>query len=221
MSEDLKADVSLPDDDLDTKYRVLPLFHRPLLIPAAVYSTLLLVAYFAAVYTNRTGWKIALPFALAAPVLGLLIAHDFSSYRLPNKLVATAWAILIPTSVIAILMIPDEDPLSTYAWAFVGAMFITVLLYALALLFGGIGLGDVKLSGALAFAVGINGIVYVPFSMVLFPFALGSVVGLVLIATKRADNGTKTKIPFGPYLILGPYVGMYLTYPVATMLGYM
>ena len=61
----------------------------------------------------------------------------------------------------------------------------------------GMGFGDVKLAGALGLFLGFPDIVLALY----IAFLTGAVVGVILMVGKRA--GLKTKLAFGPFLILG------------------
>ena len=69
----------------------------------------------------------------------------------------------------------------------------------------GMGFGDVKLAGLLGMAMG-----YVSWGSLAFGsfagFALGPIAGIVLIASGRGTR--KTAVPFGPFMILGSFLGM-------------
>jgi leader peptidase (prepilin peptidase) / N-methyltransferase len=75
----------------------------------------------------------------------------------------------------------------------------------------GMGRGDRKLAPVLGLCLG-----YLGWGAVLvgsfLGFVLGGIVGVVLIARRRA--GRKTKIPFGPFMILGAYLGLFIGQPV-------
>jgi leader peptidase (prepilin peptidase)/N-methyltransferase len=77
-------------------------------------------------------------------------------------------------------------------------------LYACAA-FGGLGMGDVKLGALLGVTVGCFGLSAVlPFAVVAICSA--GVVGAVVVVVTRSVGGTagwRTRIPFGPFLLLG------------------
>lgn len=77
-----------------------------------------------------------------------------------------------------------------------------LLLIHLATLGRGMGLGDVKFALFGVFLGPANTIVWI-----LFTFIFGGVVGLLLIATKKA--GMKDKVAFGPFLIIAFFVVLY------------
>jgi leader peptidase (prepilin peptidase)/N-methyltransferase len=70
----------------------------------------------------------------------------------------------------------------------------------------GMGFGDVKLSGVVGLYLGWIGwgaLVFGAFAA----FVLGGLVGIALILF--AGGGRKTKVPFGPFMLLGALVGIY------------
>lgn len=75
----------------------------------------------------------------------------------------------------------------------------------------GMGLGDVKLAPLLGVVLGVLGW---GASLVglLSGFVLGTVVGVVLMSFGKA--GRKTKVPFGPFMLLGAVFGLVLGRPI-------
>ena len=71
---------------------------------------------------------------------------------------------------------------------------------------GGMGMGDVKLAAVLGLYLGFLGwgnLLVGAFAA----FVFGGVFGLAAHVTRRA--GRKTAIPFGPWMILGAWVGVF------------
>ncbi|WP_199922326.1 hypothetical protein [Microterricola viridarii] len=69
------------------------------------------------------------------------------------------------------------------------------------------GFGDVKLAGLLGLYLGFLGVG--PLLIGAFAaFVLGGVYSLILIWLKRA--GRKSGIPFGPWMLLGAWLGIFL-----------
>jgi leader peptidase (prepilin peptidase) / N-methyltransferase len=74
------------------------------------------------------------------------------------------------------------------------------------------GLGDVKLAGVLGLYLGWLGwgqLVIGAFAA----FAVGAVVSIGIVMFK--DGGRKTRIPFGPFMLIGVLIGIYAGQPLA------
>jgi leader peptidase (prepilin peptidase)/N-methyltransferase len=76
---------------------------------------------------------------------------------------------------------------------------------------GGIGYGDVKFAGVLGLFLG-----YLSWGALITgafaAFALGGIFGLALVASRRADR--KSGIPFGPWMLIGAWVGVLFSTPI-------
>lgn len=76
----------------------------------------------------------------------------------------------------------------------------------------GMGLGDVKLSGVLGLYLawlGWGQLVVGAFAA----FLVGAVVSVSVVAARGGDR--KTKVPFGPFMLIGVLIGIYAGHPVA------
>lgn len=169
----------------------------------------------AAVVGALLGWARAaqpdLPAFLVLGVLGTGMAYvDLRRHLLPDRLTVptlAAGAVLLAAAALA-----SEDGASAYAraWAAAGALLLFYLLLAL-IYPAGLGLGDVKLAGALGLHLG-----WLSWSAVvvgtLASFFIGGVVGAVLLLARRATRGTA--IPFGPAMLVGALVAVVWTEPI-------
>jgi leader peptidase (prepilin peptidase) / N-methyltransferase len=133
-----------------------------------------------------------LPFVAA---LIALAAIDFDHKLLPNKIVYP----LAAYGVIATLLV-DRDDLVENLIAGAGAF--AFLLAAVIAYPRGMGMGDVKLAGAMGLYLGVSVI-----PALLVAFLSGSVVGVFIIAREGAA-GRKKAVPFGVFLALGGIVGV-------------
>jgi leader peptidase (prepilin peptidase) / N-methyltransferase len=135
---------------------------------------------------------------LELPLVAALIALaaiDYDHRLLPNKIVYP----LAAYGVIATLLV-DRDDLVENLIAGAGAF--AFLLAAVLAYPRGMGMGDVKLAGAMGLYLGLSVI-----PALLAAFLSGSVVGLVIIAREGAA-GRKKAVPFGVFLALGGIVGV-------------
>jgi leader peptidase (prepilin peptidase) / N-methyltransferase len=133
-----------------------------------------------------------LPFVAA---LIALAAIDFDHKLLPNRIVypLAAWGL------IATLLVDSADLVENLA---AGAGAFAFLLVALIAYPRGMGMGDVKLAGAMGLFLGLSVI-----PALLVAFLSGSVVGLAIIAREGA-GARKKAVPFGVFLALGGIVAV-------------
>jgi leader peptidase (prepilin peptidase)/N-methyltransferase len=153
----------------------------------------------------NSGW---LPVVAGTYVLALVWALtlaliDIDVRRLPDALVLPAYPVAAALLAACSATTGDWTSLRTAA-ACAGCAVAGFL--ALALLSPGaegLGLGDVKLAGVLGGMLGwldwFNAVMGL-----LTGFVLGGLVALVLLVTKRADR--KSRMPFGPAMIMGAYL---------------
>jgi leader peptidase (prepilin peptidase) / N-methyltransferase len=140
---------------------------------------------------------------------GIALAYiDVETMRLPDVLTLPSIAAVGGLLVIpAVVYHQWHDYLR--AWEAAAALFV---FYAALVLAKGMGRGDRKLAPVLGLCLG-----YLGWGAVLvgsfLGFVFGGLVGVALIARRKA--GRKTKIPFGPFMILGAYVGLLLGQPVS------
>lgn len=164
-------------------------------------------AFFAAVTVIAVGVNATLWAWLAVALIGAVLAFvDLAHHRLPDRLVGPLYLV-----VMLLLLIPSvtSGDWAAYLRALLGAVAMFVAYFLLALIYpAGMGMGDVKLAGALGLALGYLGWAYVIVGF-LAAFFLGSFVGLALLALRRVDR--KTPIPFGPFMIVGSVLAVVLT----------
>jgi leader peptidase (prepilin peptidase) / N-methyltransferase len=143
---------------------------------------------------------------LLVPVAGLMGAVDLAVFRLPDVLTLPAAA---GTAVLlgAAALLPGHAGSWTRALLGGLALLGTYLLLHLVNP-SGMGLGDVKLAPTLGMALAWYGWPALVLGT-LVAFGLGAVVGLALLALRRADR--RTPIPFGPFMLLGALAAVLLT----------
>jgi leader peptidase (prepilin peptidase)/N-methyltransferase len=135
---------------------------------------------------------------LELPFVAALIALagiDYDHKLLPNRIVypLAVWGLVATVLV-------DRDDLVEHLVAGAGAflfLFLAVLAYP-----RGMGMGDVKLAGAMGLYLGVSVI-----PALLIAFLSGSIVGLVILAREGAA-ARKKAVPFGIFLALGGIVAV-------------
>lgn len=139
---------------------------------------------------------------LAAVGIALALI-DIDTRRLPNVIVAPSYAVLAALLVVAAIV--DDHP-GNLVRALLGMLGLAAFFLVVLLVYPkGMGWGDVKLAGLLGLAMG-----YVSWAALLIGsfagFVLGATVGVAVIA---AGSGTrKTAVPFGPFMIVGAFLGL-------------
>lgn len=135
------------------------------------------------------GQELLVPILLyiAACVLIILMHIDARSMMLPDLFI-----LFLGIIALALSLASDRAGDDMAFGALAGAGVIYAIWLATA--GQGIGFGDVKLMMPLGILFGLQGTV----TLLFIAFFIGGLVGIVLLATKRA--GRKTEIPFGPFL---------------------
>jgi leader peptidase (prepilin peptidase)/N-methyltransferase len=133
-----------------------------------------------------------LPFVAA---LIALAAIDLDHRLLPNKIVYP----LAAYGLVATLLVDRADLVENLV---AGAGAFTFLFVALLAYPRGMGMGDVKLAGAMGLFLGLSVI-----PALLIAFLSGSLVGLAMIAREGA-SARKKAVPFGVFLALGGIVAV-------------
>jgi leader peptidase (prepilin peptidase)/N-methyltransferase len=166
--------------------RISPRYPLIELITAAAFAGVVAVRGF------DDGLVLELPFVAA---LIALAGIDYDHKLLPNRIVYPMAAY----GVVATLLVDRGDILENLIAG--GGAFLFLLLAALAYP-RGMGMGDVKLAGAMGLYLGLS---ILP--ALLTAFLAGSIVGLAIIAREGAA-GRKKAVPFGVFLALGGIVGV-------------
>ena len=142
-------------------------------------------------------WQLPAYLYLASVGLALAVI-DLDTKRLPN-------ALTLPSYVVGVLLLllpaALDDSWDDYLRAGLAMVALYGFYFVLALIYPrGMGWGDVKLAGVLGLYLGWLswGVLVVGGFL---GFLLGALIGGGLMVLRRA--GRKTKIPFGPFMLLG------------------
>ena len=142
-------------------------------------------------------------FVLALVWAVVLAVVDLEVHRLPDRLVLPAYPVAAVLLTVSALTVGEPAALLralTCAGAGVAAFLAAALLSPGA---QGLGLGDVKLAGVLGGLLGWWGWSDALVGL-LSGFALGAVITLLLLATRRVQRGGA--IALGPAMLLGAYL---------------
>jgi leader peptidase (prepilin peptidase) / N-methyltransferase len=174
--------------------RFLPAVEQSLVVPAVFSSLLALVA-----------------FLFLAAVSVALAAIDLDTHRLPNVITYPSFIVMAVLLSVSSLLLGDGDALLRAAIG-AAALFAAYLLMALAYP-GGMGLGDVKLAAVLGLSLawlGWSELIVGAFAA----FVLGGLFSIAMLALRRV--GRKSGIPFGPWMLVGAFVGVLIGDDIAT-----
>jgi leader peptidase (prepilin peptidase)/N-methyltransferase len=133
----------------------------------------------------------------------VLTLIDLDTHRLPNAIVLPSYIVGGVLLALASLLIGDWTALLRSG---IGMFALYVFYFVLRMVRpDGMGGGDVKLAGVIGLYLGYAGwgaLVVGAFAA----FVLGGVYGVALMVMRRA--GRKSAIPFGPWMIVGAWVGL-------------
>jgi len=130
-------------------------------------------------------------------ILACVCVIDWRTKTIPDSLwIALALLGVFRVGCGYVGLLGDPIPV-TVIDATIGALAASIPLFVLAYSTGGFGGGDIKLIFAAGIFLGWQPVILA----LLIGIALGALVAIVLLATKRATR--KTAIAFGPYLAMG------------------
>jgi len=124
--------------------------------------------------------------------------------RLPDKIVLPSYVVAL---VLLLLPAVAEGRWDAYLRAALTGVGLFAFYFLLALIYpAGMGFGDVKLSGVLGIYLG-----WYSWGLAILAtfvaFLLGAVVGVAVMV--RTKEGRRTKVPFGPFMLLGTFIALF------------
>ncbi|GAB4067619.1 A24 family peptidase [Angustibacter speluncae] len=153
-------------------------------------------------------WELPAFLYLAAITVALALI-DIDVRRLPNAIVLPSYPVAAVLLVGAALL--QGEP-GTAIRAVLAGLALYAVYFVLAFIYpAGMGFGDVKLAGVLGLYLGYLGWGEVVVGWFL-GFLVGGLGGAVLIVLRRA--GRKSKIPFGPYMLVGAWLSVLAAEPM-------
>ena len=146
---------------------------------------------------------VAIAYLYLAAISVALALIDLDTHKLPNALV-------LPSYVVGAVLFGAAAIVSGDLGSLVGAALGMTVMFAAYLIMAfvypaGMGLGDVKLAGVLGLYLGWLGWGAVAVGA-FAAFVLGGLYSIVLLALRRANR--KSGIPFGPWMLIGAWVGV-------------
>jgi leader peptidase (prepilin peptidase)/N-methyltransferase len=165
-----------------------------------------------AVVGRRLGWSpVLVPWAYFVPVGVMLAVVDWRVRLLPTRVIAPSYGVLVALLLVAALLHGDWHVLigAAIGWAVYGVLYFLLWFVQP----GGLGYGDVRLSGLIGLVLGVTGI-----EEVLGGLLAGSLLGGIGALGLRLGTGRKY-VPYGPFMLLGSLVGL-VSAPWLVHLGY-
>jgi leader peptidase (prepilin peptidase) / N-methyltransferase len=161
--------------------------------------------------TLRIGIHADLPAYLYVGAVGVALAMiDIDLLRLPDALTLPSYPVGL--ALLGIAAWVDDAP-HAYVRAVLG-MAALAAFYALVWIVypAGMGFGDVKLAGVVGLYLawlGWDELLVGAFAA----FLVGGVVSIAIVAF--TGGGRKTRVPFGPFMLIGLLIGIYAGHPIA------
>ena len=171
-------------------------------IPAAVPALATALLSGAAAWRFGVAWDLPVYFYFAVVSVPLALI-DLRTHRLPNTLTMPAYPVVL---VGLTLPAAAGDGWSTLVRAISGGLALLALFLLLHVINpGGMGFGDVKLSGPMgALLAWLSWPALLAGAFV--GFLLAATVGLLLLAMRRV--GAKSAMPFGPFMLAGAWLAI-------------
>ena len=159
---------------------------------------------------NASMVLVLIAFLYLASISVVLALIDLDTHTLPN------W-IVLPSYFVGVLLLGSaaaaKGDYDSMLRAGIGAISLALLYFVLAFAYpGGMGFGDVKLAGVLGLFLGYLGW-GVLITGAFAGFVLGGLFGISLILLRKANR--KSGIPFGPWMLLGTWVGVFFGAPIS------
>jgi len=172
---------------------------------------LLTAALFAA-FGGWFGFSAELPAYLYLAAVGVALAMiDLDVQRLPDVLT-------LPSYPVGIVLLGAASLAHHSGWSMARGLLGMVVLFAFYFTVAmiaprGMGFGDVKLSGVVGLYLAWLG--WSQLAVGAFAaFVVGALVGMGLVLF--AGGGRKTRVPFGPFMLVGALIGIFVGGPVAS-----
>ena len=146
-------------------------------------------------------------YLILAPMLLSAFVIDFKEQIIPNRLVLTMFEVGLITLVLDAITNPATG--MSFALNRLEGMVAGGGIFLLITILGGLimgkeamGMGDVKLVGALGLFFGLKNII----AIAVCSFLLGAIIGIILLIIRRTKGGDY--IPFGPFIVASTIILM-------------
>ena len=173
--------------------------------------------YIAILYRYGISDKIAenldlIKYLILTPMMLSVVVIDYKLQIIPNRLNLTMFEIgLVFTFLYGMSNVAISINMLLGMLAGGGIFLLITLLGGLVYGKEAMGLGDVKLMGALGLYFGLTNIIIISF----VSFLVGAILSIIILAFKIKK--TDEYIPFGPFIVIGAFVSIFV--PYASLVG--
>ena len=174
------------------------------------YGYMIIMSIFYLGIFYRYGFKITtVAYLILAPMLMSALIIDFKEKIIPNRLNLTIFEVgLIYTFILGIKNINVAIDLLLGMAVGAGIFIIITLIGGLIAGKEAMGLGDVKLMGALGLFFGWRLIIIIS----LLAFLMGAIIGIILMIFKKKSSDDY--IPFGPFIVIATIIAMFTPFNI-------
>ena len=146
-------------------------------------------------------------YLILTPMLMSVFVIDYKLKIIPNRLTLTMFEIgLVFTFLYGLSNVAISINMILGMIAGGGIFMLITLLGGLAYGKEAMGLGDVKLMGALGLYFGLSNIIVIA----LVSFLIGAIISIILLATRA--KGAAEYIPFGPFIVIATFVSIFVPF---------
>ena len=148
-------------------------------------------------------------YLILTPMLISVFIIDYKLKIIPNRLTLTMFELgLVFTFLYGLSNVAISINMILGLIAGSGIFLLITLLGGIAYGKEAMGLGDVKLMGALGLFFGLSNIIVIA----LVSFLVGAIISIILLATKR--KSATEYIPFGPFIVLAAFVSIFVPFEI-------
>lgn len=189
------------------KYKKIMLPNYVLILGIAI--TYILVLYKFGLHTNFIGNLDLIKYVILIPMLACAFYVDLKEQIIPNRLNLLMFEIgLVFVFIYGFININIAINLLLGMFAGGGIFLLITLIGGLIAGKEAMGMGDVKLMGALGLFFGLQNIVLIS----VLAFLIGAIGSIAIMIIKR--KGTDTYIPFGPFIVIASVITIFVPFSI-------
>ncbi len=186
--------------------------------PRYFFVEILMGCLFSLLVFQTHNIAITIFFAILLQLSLVLVLYDFKHLILPGEYLDTLLIVSLITGFVRALMLFNMSWFHAILFTVGGSILVGLPLFVLWLVSSGrwIGFGDVRLTASMGALLGVS----LGFSALIFSFWIGAGVMLVILLVQKLWRGKldmKSMIPFGPFLLIGMWLVIFLPVDLQTV----